>query len=184
MIGVGGLCSVYDPPVSYWCSEHPSGGGAFAFRTPSGVIYKSPNGPYEHGSLAAFMDLYGSISIFLYGYGSIPINTIFSGMNIHLPAILMFTRGTRFWHTAISIFLYFSIYTYVTYVNLVKLDRRPHWTGMFVRGMIRKKIQQISGQWIVFFFFNPDKFKRIIYTGYDRETGKLMAFDGYLLAIS
>jgi len=30
-----------------------------------------------------------------YGYGSIPINTFFSGMNIHLPAILMFTRGTR-----------------------------------------------------------------------------------------
>ena len=25
---------------------------------------------------------------------------IFSGMNIHLPAILGFTRGTRFWHTA------------------------------------------------------------------------------------
>ena len=38
----------------------------------------------------------------LYGYGSIPINTIFRGMNIHLPAILMFTRGTRFWHTTIS----------------------------------------------------------------------------------
>ena len=38
-----------------------------------------------------------------YGYGSIPINTIFRGMNIHLPAILMFTRGTRFWHTAIWI---------------------------------------------------------------------------------
>ena len=36
-----------------------------------------------------------------YGYGSIPISTIFSGMNIHLPAILMFTRGTRFWPTAI-----------------------------------------------------------------------------------
>lgn len=54
MIGVGGLCSVYDPPVSYWCSEHPSGGGAFAFRTPSGVIYKSPNGPYEHGEDARF----------------------------------------------------------------------------------------------------------------------------------
>ena len=30
-----------------------------------------------------------------HGYGSIPIDTIFSGMNIHLPAILMFTRGTR-----------------------------------------------------------------------------------------
>jgi hypothetical protein len=25
----------------------------------------------------------------IYGYGSIPIHTIFSGMNIHLPAILM-----------------------------------------------------------------------------------------------
>jgi hypothetical protein len=30
-----------------------------------------------------------------HGYGSIPISTIFSGMNIHLPAILMFTRGPR-----------------------------------------------------------------------------------------
>ena len=38
----------------------------------------------------------------IYGYGSIPTNTIFRGMNIHLPSILMFTRGTRFWHTAIS----------------------------------------------------------------------------------
>jgi len=41
---------------------------------------------------------------FPYAYGSIPINTIFRGMNIHLPAILMFTRGTRFWHTAIWFF--------------------------------------------------------------------------------
>ena len=32
----------------------------------------------------------------LHGYGSIPINTIFNGMNIHLPAIFGFTRGTRF----------------------------------------------------------------------------------------
>ena len=31
-----------------------------------------------------------------YGYGSIPINTIFSGMNIHLPAILGFTRYQGF----------------------------------------------------------------------------------------
>ena len=38
-----------------------------------------------------------------FGYGSIPIHTIFRGMNIHLPAILMFTRGTRFWHTAICL---------------------------------------------------------------------------------
>ena len=31
-------------------------------------------------------------------YLLIHINTIFRGMNIHLPAILIFTRGTRFWH--------------------------------------------------------------------------------------
>ena len=31
---------------------------------------------------------------YVYGYGSIPRDTIFRGMNIHLPAILMFTRGT------------------------------------------------------------------------------------------
>lgn len=57
MIGIKGLCSVYDPPVSYWCSEHPSGGGAFAFRTPDGVTPKSgalPNSPYEDVSQALF----------------------------------------------------------------------------------------------------------------------------------
>ena len=30
-----------------------------------------------------------------YGYGSIPVDTIFSGMNIHLPAILMWTTGVQ-----------------------------------------------------------------------------------------
>ena len=57
MIGTNGLCSVYDPPVSYWCSEHPSGGGAFAFRTPSGVTPKKgalPNAPYKDASDALF----------------------------------------------------------------------------------------------------------------------------------
>ena len=44
-------------------------------------------------SLCVCLHLYIYI---IYGYESIPINTIFSGMNIHLPAILMFTRGTRF----------------------------------------------------------------------------------------
>ena len=34
--------------------------------------------------------------VYTYGYGSIPIHTIFRGMNIHLPAILMFTRGIGF----------------------------------------------------------------------------------------
>lgn len=47
-VGVYGPCSVYDPPVSYWCSEHPSGGGAFAFRTPSGVAVPSQVLPNAH----------------------------------------------------------------------------------------------------------------------------------------
>lgn len=49
-IGVNGLCSVYDPPVGYWCSENTRGGGAFPFRTPSGVVPQSgalPNSPYK-----------------------------------------------------------------------------------------------------------------------------------------
>ena len=36
-----------------------------------------------------------------FGDGSKPISIIFSGMNIHLLAIFMFTRGTRFRDTAI-----------------------------------------------------------------------------------
>lgn len=57
MIGINGLCSVYDPPVSYWCSEHPSGGGAFAFRTPSGVTLDKdtlPGYPFKDVSDAVF----------------------------------------------------------------------------------------------------------------------------------
>lgn len=53
-IGVGGECSIYDPPVSYWCAEHPQGGGRPGAERPAGVIYKSPNGPYEHGEDARF----------------------------------------------------------------------------------------------------------------------------------
>ncbi len=57
MVGRKGLCSVYDPPVSYWCSEHPSGGGAFAFRTPSGISPKPgalPHAPYKNVDEAVF----------------------------------------------------------------------------------------------------------------------------------
>ena len=35
------------------------------------------------------------VYIYIYGYGSISINTIFRGMNIHLPAILMWTTGVQ-----------------------------------------------------------------------------------------
>ena len=55
----------------------------------------------EWSCFLMYLEQYMGIWCKLYRYGSIPINTIFRGMNIHLPAILMFTRGTRFWHTAI-----------------------------------------------------------------------------------
>ena len=58
------------------------------------------HGDDQDAKIISIGDIY-----YIYGYGSIPINTIFSGMNIHLPAILMFTKGTRFWHTAIYIYM-------------------------------------------------------------------------------
>eukprot|EP00755_Sulcionema_specki_P006716 Sspe_Gene.36222::Locus_17526_Transcript_1_1_Confidence_1.000_Length_2168::g.36222::m.36222 len=52
MVGINGTCEVFDPPVSYWCSETPSGGGAFSYRIPSGMTappktlrkYQNPKG--------------------------------------------------------------------------------------------------------------------------------------------
>lgn len=49
-VGVGGPCEVFDPPVSFWCSKHATGGGASMFGTPSGVRLRAhalPNGPYD-----------------------------------------------------------------------------------------------------------------------------------------
>jgi hypothetical protein len=30
---------VFDPPFSYWCSEHPKGGGGFQYFVPSGLVW-------------------------------------------------------------------------------------------------------------------------------------------------
>jgi len=48
------------------------------------------------GKLPAKFDYQRGSKIQGNGYGSIPINTIFNGMNIHLPAILGFTRYQGF----------------------------------------------------------------------------------------
>ena len=47
----------------------------------------------------------------LYGYGSIPINTIFNGMNIHLPAILMWTTGVQGFDTLPYSIYYIALYS-------------------------------------------------------------------------
>ena len=76
---------------------------------------------------------------FSYGYGSIPINTIFRGINIHLPAISMFTRGTRFWHTAIynlyNSFLQWSGHTFFFFrVTPERLENAVPCCVAFVKG--------------------------------------------------
>ena len=50
--------------------------------------------PWAFGVAAAWIWV-GDFLGCSHGYGSIPINTIFRGMNIHLPAILMWTTGVR-----------------------------------------------------------------------------------------
>lgn len=49
--GVGGQCSVYDPPFSYWCAQKPEGGGASEFVLPSGLSFtpsQLPSAPYKN----------------------------------------------------------------------------------------------------------------------------------------
>ena len=61
-----------------------------------GVLMNVNDQPQLKPHLLQFIkDILGCLNL-LNGYGSIPINTIFSGMNIHLPAILRFTRYQGF----------------------------------------------------------------------------------------
>ena len=53
-----------------------------------------------------------------YGYGSIPINTIFRGMNIHLPAILVWTTGVQGFDTLPYHTQFFRIWLFIIMVCL------------------------------------------------------------------
>eukprot|EP01064_Diplonema_japonicum_P030955 TRINITY_DN539_c0_g1_i1.p1 TRINITY_DN539_c0_g1~~TRINITY_DN539_c0_g1_i1.p1 ORF type:complete len:807 (+),score=265.40 TRINITY_DN539_c0_g1_i1:43-2463(+) len=66
MVGIGGPCDIYDPPVAYWCSQDPSGGGAFAFRVPQGVtpsksVIAPPNGGPDSGLHMPYKNIEGAI---------------------------------------------------------------------------------------------------------------------------
>ena len=64
-------------------------------------------------------------------------NTILRGMNIHLPAILMFTRGTRFWHTAIC--WYFGIFFGGFLINYADIHGYPNsWMFFFMENLTEK----------------------------------------------
>ena len=99
---------------------------------PWGVDWKPSRSPCSFWVISVIFPHRKISKTYGYGVGSIPINTIFRGMNIHLPAILMFTRGTRFWHTAISTHSIFSIadtlQTCLKRSNMVKTCR-PNTQG-------------------------------------------------------
>ena len=68
---------------------------SWALEHPSTSRYRMPPRSADWAGIACKTPRNSKICLNTYGYGSIPIHTIFSGMNIHLPAILGFTRGTR-----------------------------------------------------------------------------------------
>ena len=50
-LGIGGPCKNFEPPAGYWCGSKTSGGGAFTYRVPSGMVAdknKLPNSPYKN----------------------------------------------------------------------------------------------------------------------------------------
>ena len=53
-------------------------------------------------------------------------------MNIHLPAILMFTRGTRFWHTAICLCFFYQ--TILKFWEGIKYDSERSLTSSHPSG--------------------------------------------------
>lgn len=49
-LGIGGTCANFDPPAGYWCGSKTSGGGAFTYRVPSGMVADKsvlPHQPYK-----------------------------------------------------------------------------------------------------------------------------------------
>ena len=49
-LGINGTCANFSPPAGYWCGNQTSGGGAFTYRIPSGMIADKsilPNQPYK-----------------------------------------------------------------------------------------------------------------------------------------
>lgn len=50
-LGIGGPCKEFSPPAGYWCGNATSGGGAFTYRVPSGMVADKsvlPNSPYKN----------------------------------------------------------------------------------------------------------------------------------------
>ena len=93
-INLGQLRIIYYLSIMNWvippCTVDRAHWGFFSWRCDAQIVTGIKLCP-NHGGTVLLIWLW----INTYRY-------IFSGMNIHLPAILMFTRGTRFWPIPIS----------------------------------------------------------------------------------
>jgi len=52
-LGIGGPCEHFSPQAGYWCGNHTSGGGAFTYRVPSGMVAGKdvfPHMPYANAT--------------------------------------------------------------------------------------------------------------------------------------
>ena len=67
-----------------------------------------------------FLAHFGSLKLPfpLFGYGSIPINTIFSGMNIYKSQLFMWTTGVQGFDTLPHIYIIIYIYIYNWYIYI------------------------------------------------------------------
>ena len=81
------------------------------------------------------------------GYESIPISTIFRGMNIHLPAILMFTRGTRFWPTATSLVMNTGDWI-IMMINWIEFDSHEVHEDWLILKIMEYNIVTRNGDWL------------------------------------
>ena len=50
---LGGACHVFDPPFSYWCSEHPAGGGGFQCESRLLYLLRPPPSLLQGSTLAS-----------------------------------------------------------------------------------------------------------------------------------
>ena len=57
-LGINGTCVNFNPPGGFWCGNNTSGGGAFTYRVPSGMIADKsilPNQPYKNATGAVVL---------------------------------------------------------------------------------------------------------------------------------
>ena len=97
--------------------------GGSLFRRASGSTAGGQRWFLERWDATWFVFL-NCLSIWSYGYGSIPIDTIFRGMNIHKSQLFWCElQGTRFWHTAIS-----SLLKSIVFLILILMQNEIIWS--------------------------------------------------------